>query len=87
MANVQEEKIVRKDEAIKKALSRRDFVKTAAAGVGATALAGIGAQGAEAVPGAADVARHWDKVADVVIVGSGASGLPASIEAAEQGAS
>src|SRR6266446_208435 len=67
----------------KKNLPRRDFVKAAFAGIGATALAGIGAEGAEA----ANNARHWDKVADVVIVGAGATGLPASIEAAENGAS
>jgi len=71
------------DEATKAGLRRRDFVKTAVAGIGATALAGIGAQGAEA----ANDTRRWDKVADVVIVGAGACGLPASIEAAENGAS
>src|SRR5258708_17942433 len=64
-------------------LPRRNFVKAAFAGIGETALAGIGADGTEA----ANNARHWDKVADVVIVGAGATGLPASIEAAEQGAS
>ncbi len=30
---------------------------------------------------------HWDKQADIVVVGAGASGLPAAIEAAEHGAS
>jgi len=64
-------------------LPRRDFVKAAFAGIGATALTGIGAETTQA----ANVARHWDKVADVVVVGAGASGLPASIEAAEHGAS
>src|SRR5216684_3091635 len=72
-----------KNDETKKHLSRRDFVKTATAGIGATTLVGIGAEGAEA----ANNARHWDKVADVVIVGAGATGLPASIEATEQGAS
>ena len=67
----------------KKVVSRRDFVRTAAAGVGATVLGGIGAQGAEA----ANAPRHWDMVADVVVVGAGAAGVPASIEAAEHGAS
>ncbi len=71
-----------KNEVTKKNLSRRDFVRTAAAGIGATTLAGIGAQTAEA----AQASRHWDKIADVVIIGSGAAGLPASIEAAEHGA-
>jgi len=67
----------------KTSLPRRDFVKAAFAGLGATVLTGIGADDAQA----ASVARHWDKVADVVVVGAGASGLPASIEAAEHGAS
>src|ERR1700732_4184439 len=71
------------NEKTKKNLPRRDFVKGAFAGIGATALAGIGAETAEA----ANVARHWDKVADVVLLGAGATGLPASIEAAEHGAS
>jgi hypothetical protein len=83
VANVLEDRIMAKNEATKKNLSRRDFVKTAAVGVGAGALAGIGAQGAEP----AQFTRHWDQEADVVIVGAGAAGLPASIEAAEQGAS
>jgi len=65
-------------------LSRRDFVKAAAVGLGgATALAGIGAPQAEA----AAVPKRWDKVADVVVVGAGATGIPAAIEAAENGAS
>jgi urocanate reductase len=75
--------MMRKNETTKKALPRREFVRTAIAGIGATALAGMGAKEAEAANGT----RHWDKVADVVIVGAGATGLPASIEAAEQGAS
>ena len=62
--------------------SRRDFVKTALTGVGATAVVG----GAKSVA-AANAPRHWDSVADVVIVGAGATGLPAAIEAAENGAS
>lgn len=62
--------------------SRRDFVKTALTGVGATAVVG-GANSVEA----ANAPRHWDSVADVVIVGAGATGLPAAIEAAENGAS
>jgi urocanate reductase len=67
----------------KKNLQRRHFLRATFAGIGATALTGIAAQPAEA----ASVTRHWDHLADVVIVGAGASGLPASIEAAEHGAS
>ena len=66
-----------------KNLSRRDFVKTAAASVGAVALSGV-------APGEVEAqgrAVKWDKEADIVIVGAGATGLPAAIEAAEAGAS
>ncbi len=63
-------------------VSRRDFFKRGAAvGAGATALAGQSS--AQARRGAV----HYDQVADVVIVGAGASGLPAAIMARDQGAS
>jgi len=65
------------------ALPRRGFLQKAASGLGAAALGGLGAKEAEA----AKVKRHWDLAADVVVVGAGAAGLPASIAAAEQGAS
>jgi succinate dehydrogenase/fumarate reductase flavoprotein subunit len=65
-----------------RSISRRDFITTGAAvGAGATALAGLGAQG-----GNAGVPR-WNQTADVVVVGSGASGLPAAIRARDTGAS
>jgi len=66
-----------------KKLTRRDFVRKAGVGVGAAALTGLGAEQSEAqgrLP-------HWDKQADIVVVGAGAAGLPAAIEAAESGAS
>jgi urocanate reductase len=66
-------------------VSRRKFIKEGAAlGVGATALAGMGTPEASA---AAQSRIRWDHVADVVIVGAGASGLPAAIMARDQGAS
>src|SRR6266436_9609276 len=71
------------DEGTRKPISRRAFVRKTVAGVGATALAGSAAAAVEA----ANTPRRWDKVADVVVIGAGASGLPASIEAAEHGAS
>jgi len=74
--------MTKKDE-VPVALPRRGFIQKAAAGLGAAALGGIGAPEANA----AKAERHWQLVADVVIVGAGASGLPASIEAAEHGAS
>jgi len=59
-------------------VNRRDFLKRgAAAGAGATALA---AQNRSGQP-------EYDHVADVVIAGAGASGLPAAIMARDQGAS
>src|SRR2546428_3368644 len=62
-------------------ISRRHFIATGAtAGVGATALAVV------AQTGKADVPR-WHRTADVVVVGSGASGLPAAIRARDLGAS
>jgi hypothetical protein len=67
----------------KQGFSRRDFVKATAAGAGAAALAGLGAKAVEG----AEVPRHWDKEADVVVVGAGATGLPAAIQAVEAGAS
>jgi len=71
------------DEGTRKPISRRAFVRKSVAGVGATALVGSAAGAVEA----ATTPRHWDKVADVVVIGAGASGLPAAIEAAEHGAS
>ena len=63
-------------------VSRRDFFKRGAAvGAGATTLAGQAS--AQARRGAV----HYDQVADVVIIGAGASGLPAAIMARDQGAS
>ena len=73
----------REPKAKTKKFSRRDFVKTAAASVGAVALSGVS-------PSEIDAQSRgvkWDKEADVVVVGAGAAGLPAAIEAAEGGAS
>src|ERR1700726_191456 len=65
------------------ALPRRGFIQKAAAGLGAAALGSFGAKETHG----AKIERHWDLTSDVVVVGSGAAGLPASIAAAEQGAS
>jgi len=63
-------------------VSRRDFFrKGAIVGAGTAALAGeAGAQTAAS-------RLHFDRTADVVVVGAGASGLPAAIMARDQGAS
>src|SRR5437867_6873941 len=66
-------------------VSRRKFIKDGAAlGVGVTALTGVGTSESSA---AAQSRIRWDHVADVVIVGAGASGLCAAIMARDQGAS
>ena len=59
----------------KKNIDRRAFLKGAA-------LAALAPAAQAAPPG-----RKWDKEADVVVIGSGAAGLPASIIARENGAS
>jgi succinate dehydrogenase/fumarate reductase flavoprotein subunit len=71
----------------KPGISRRDFVGLATAGAagvaasGALSPAGAQAQGATATP------AEWDLEADVVIIGSGATGMPAAIRAADAGVS
>ena len=49
------------------------------------AFAGLGSAELLAQGRGANV--HWDEEADVVVVGAGATGLPAAIEAREDGAS
>ena len=62
-------------------VSRRDFLKKGAtAGVGATALAGLGARDVQAQD-------FWDLSADVVTIGAGTAGLAAAISALDHGAS
>ena len=65
-------------------IGRRNFLKkSASAGIGLTAVAQLGS--AEAT--AARARPKWDRTADVVVVGAGASGLPAAIAARDHGAS
>jgi monoamine oxidase len=63
--------------------SRRKFITKGALGVGATAVVGIAAQDGAT----AQRVTKWDRSADVVIAGAGASGLCAAIMARDQGAS
>jgi heterodisulfide reductase subunit A-like polyferredoxin len=74
---------MKRDKRDQNSFSRRDFIKTAATGAGAAALTGLGVEVAKAEGRPA----HWDKEADVVVIGAGATGLPAAIQAAEGGAS
>ncbi len=67
------------------ALSRRDFLKKgAAAGVGAAVFAGLGTASAHEH---ASGEIQWDYEVDVLVVGGGATGLPAAIRARDLGAS
>jgi succinate dehydrogenase/fumarate reductase flavoprotein subunit len=63
--------------------SRRKFITKGALGVGATAMVGVATQD----EAAAQRVPKWDRSADVVIAGAGASGLCAAIMARDQGAS
>ncbi len=66
-------------------ISRRNFIKKGAAvSLGATGLAGLNPEQAQAMQ---QRPRKWDLVADVVIAGAGASGMSAAINARDQGAS
>ena len=70
----------------KPALSRRDFFrKGAAAGVGAATLAGLGSKTAAQASPTGEIEWHYE--ADVVVVGAGATGLPAAIRARDLHAS
>jgi urocanate reductase len=66
---------------VAESVSRRAFLSKGAAGIGAAALVGAGANDAEAQ------AVKWDLSADVVIIGAGVSGLAAAITARDSGAS
>lgn len=73
----------------KKIISRRDFVRgagvSAAAIAGASALPALQAEAQQST--ASSIPAEWDLEADVVIVGSGATGMPAAIRAVDQGVS
>jgi urocanate reductase len=60
--------------------SRRRFLASGAA-------AGAVVAGATPAPAQAPGAMHWDREADVVVIGAGAGGLPAAIAVREKGAS
>jgi succinate dehydrogenase/fumarate reductase flavoprotein subunit len=66
----------------KRNILRRDFMKTTAVCVGATAVAGFSATETKT----AGVPRKWDKEADVIVVGCGGAGTTAAITAHDAGA-
>ena len=76
--------MIKRKKAAKKELSRRDFIRTTAAGVGATLLAGPGAK--EGMAQDAPLIKNWDYEADVVVVGYGGAGVVAAITAHDAGA-
>ena len=68
----------------KKNFSRRRFFKNAALAGTAAAAFGLDTQHANSAQG---LPTKWDKATDVIVIGAGATGLPAAIRAAEGGAS
>ncbi len=76
------------DKKVKTGISRRDFVRLASAAPAAAAATGVlSPLAAHAQTVAQNIPARWDIEADVVVIGSGASGLPAAIRAVDAGAS
>ncbi len=68
----------------KKGLTRREFLRNAAIAGAAVAAGSVIPRSSASAQGAPG---RWDKEADVLVIGAGAAGLPAAIEAALKGAS
>jgi len=64
--------------------SRRNFLKTAATGVGSATLAGIGTAACSTTE--FDQVKTWDYEAEIVVLGLGAAGLMTAITAKDKGA-
>jgi succinate dehydrogenase/fumarate reductase flavoprotein subunit len=73
-------------EMAKSIISRRDLIKKAT-GFGAAAATGSVVSSAPALAQAVPGPARWDREADVVVIGSGATGMPAAIVAREAGSS
>jgi len=69
-----------------KAVSRRDFFRSGAAGIGAAVLTGPGKALAQGAPSGAQ-GIQWNYEADIVVLGSGCVGLHAAVRARDLGAS
>src|SRR5262249_36335930 len=82
MQTVREDKATMGTDEITKDLSRRDAITTTATAEGATDSSGPGTRRSSE-----NLSPSWDLVADVVVVGAGATGLPAAIKAVDGGAS
>ena len=74
---------MKNSEKKRKDLSRRDFIRKTAVGVGAAGMVGLGAKPAISQ----DTAHYekWDQESDVVIIGTGFAGLVAGITAHDAG--
>src|SRR5215467_11417986 len=70
----------------KNGFSRRDLLKNAGLAGAAAAAGSLAAMPAQAAQAPA-LPTRWDREADVVVIGSGACGMPASIVAREAGSS
>jgi len=70
--------------ATKNRISRRDLIKTGAVAGAAAAAGGLATTSAAQAQG---LPARWDREVDVVIIGSGATGMPAAIVAREAGSS
>ena len=55
--------------------------------MGAGAVVGVGSYAAEGAALQSAGIPNWDRVADVIVIGAGAAGLPAAIRARDRGAS
>ncbi len=64
-------------------LTRRNFIKSAAIGAGATVISGTMGN---AFAASNEVPKKWDLTTDVVIIGFGGAGATAAIEAHDAGA-
>jgi NADPH-dependent 2,4-dienoyl-CoA reductase/sulfur reductase-like enzyme len=69
-------------------MTRRQFIRNSAIAIstGAAAVTTLNA-GAPNPVLAAPIPKKWDREADVIVVGSGPTGLPAAIAAVDRGAS
>lgn len=72
-------------EKITRDLTRRTFLKSAAAGVGVAALSTIGLSGARAAITPGEVPK-WDDETDILVLGYGGAGASAAIAAHDAGA-
>ena len=74
----------KKQEIKNKDVSRRDFIRKTATGIGAAAFIGLGAKPANSQDTV--FSKEWDIEADVVVVGTGFAGLTTAITAHDAGA-